>query len=354
MFDPDILLDNRLANECKIVHPELFLSVPSGTENEVKVLADRYEDCLHIRDAYISKGNRTVDYRSFSFKAKPIVTLNLDTVDPATGKPTMRIARAGYSLRIRGELNPDEDISQLRRIDISVKTEYGTGNVIHLNPQRGEWEAALDTLEPDFDALVEQTRHCKLPLPDFFRNNNISPDEIRVKSIGCCWRREYNHYHRLPTTSYAMVYAQTEDATVFTTPNADAYQALMDIESEAEAKGFWGVGKMDSNAFDNQLIQSVARTHRLMLNASPRLTYNTVTKAARAEAALEHAYRDFCDPVLTKYFNSARMTPTMFALHQDVCPQEVRLKSLGFILGKIRHDLSKRVDGQEYTAFQYG
>jgi hypothetical protein len=78
-----------------------------------------------------------------------------------------------------------------------------------------------------------------------------------------------------------------------------------------------------------------------------------VTKAERGNIAIDKAYRDFCDPTLTRYFNVHRMTPEMFALWQGVQTHEVSLKNIGYILAKMRHDLKLHVDGQEYSSFQY-
>ncbi len=345
MFDPELLLDNRLAAECGVKNPELFVPVPSGSENEIKALAGKHTDFLLTRDAIQAKSNRVIDYRTFYIKPKPLITLNLDTIDQRTGLATMRLRNAGFSGRLRFEVDPDEDLDNIDKIDFSFKTMYG-GTYGAL---RGEWEAKLDSLTPDFDALVKQTKDCVIPLPKFFRHNNIKPDELRVVSIGCCWRREYNHYHVLPNQPGIIVYSQTEDSTVFTTPHADHFNAMIDKETEAETKGIWDIdpGQLNIDAFNNIQLASSERTQRLILAASPTLTLNTVSKAERGRIAIERAYQDFCDPTLSAGFNNQNLTPEMFSVMQNVRPDEVSLKNIGFILKKIAHESTVQIGDQK-------
>lgn len=366
MFDPSLLLDDRLATECKIKNPGSFLEVPPGSECELKVTAASYKDFAKIIEKIASKSNRIIDYRSYSSDPRPVVTFNLDTVNPVTGQPTEKIRRAGYSARLRASLKCVKDKAgsiivldeiDLDKIDFSVKTHYPDENVIALFAQRGEWEAHVETLSPDFKALAEQNKHCReYPLPKLFRNGNIKPDEICVVSIGCCWRQEYNHFHLID--GCAVVYSQTQDITNFTTPHGDFYHAIFDKESEAEILGVWGIEKR--HAYRDKLAEiqshSLSKTRALIESASCSIARNHVTKAERGRLAIQQAYGEICeplnDPTLVKRFGLEAITPEQFALMQKVRPDEININNLAHIVRRAYFDLDHHTPEMPRQAFR--
>lgn len=337
MYDNELNIDPRLAIETGF-YPNgelVFTPAREGNEDELKFLVrNPYKDFGRIIGALRDKGNRTVDPRSFSSKEKALVTLNLDTVDPKTGRPTQLIRGNGYSMRVRFEVDPGDLTAPISKIDFSVKTRSSDSNVIFLHGQRGEWEAPLNTLSPSLAALRAHNKHSgakgRRALPDLFKSRTLADNMFRVESIGVCWRTTYVSTHRKTDEprAVAAVYDHTEDFNLFTTPYADII-TQEDAEAEAEFKGLVSDTAIENGDYDRIMKWSVQRTAKLINGCSRTIIANPISKASRASAALHTPYLACC-------FEGVAENPHEYALLQNVRPEDVRLDNLAGHLQRLK------------------
>ncbi|HPD82584.1 MAG: hypothetical protein R3D88_06795 [Alphaproteobacteria bacterium] len=343
MFDPDFPIDERLAAAIGIYGATEFLSVPKGRETELKFLVDPhgFEDFERIRHTISSSGNRVLDPRTYEIKLRPLVTLNIDTLD-------QKIRRAGFSARVRFEF----DISDLKkppeRIDISVKTRLSNGNVIFLNSERGEWEAELPTLIPELSEIPRQNAKARKndrEVPSLIRNGGILSDQLFVESVGSTWRRNFTSTHLLPSTSYAALYAHTEDCNLFTTPYCDVPATHFDREAEAELKGIFGNGatQISQNEFERLTETSLRKTSCLIENCSSTVIANKLAKSDRGAEAVRAAYHEYS---LISSFGKGALCPIAYSLKQRVKPQDINLENLAMQMGRMLHDINRSMPRQ--------
>lgn len=353
MYDPEILLYPRLAKEFGLKIDSPFAPKRKCDEQELKYLfsggkptADRVVSSIHAQP------NRIVDTNQWSRNEYALVTINYDTLD-------QRLSRNGYSLRVRFSLNKIDSEFRLAQIDMCIKTIMPTGNNVVLFKQtRGEWECKLSSLQPDMERMIRENLREDPPLPDFFVQGGVSPEELFVESLGCSLRTVFPSYEIIERRNRIIVpeFHHTIDKNVFMTPYGDILTGH-DDEMEAEFVGIHGIepSELKPDQFEKLMRKSMELLDRTIVNASPsNIERNLLSKAVRARNYLEGFYGPDAKTVLNQQFNMQQRIEeaSRFSLSQRLTADDISLPNLWHHVGHL-YALSQREKAPQENPFRF-
>ncbi len=348
MYDPDFDFDRRLSSELGIANPEAFYPKRKCDEEELKILVHpRHFET--IRHALQSKPNRLVDTRGWTLNPYALVTFNVDSRD-------RDIARSGHSCRVRCALNGNTITS----IDMCIKTVNAPGaKAVGTNYRRGEWEVPLPTLNPDMEKMIAEKSDDDPPLPAVFRSEQIRYADLYAESIGVTLRAGYPLYEKLnyKGTKIAIGFHGTNDfANRFFTPHGDVMTGE-DSEAEIEFTGIHGINKGDiqENAFEKLMLKSMGLLSRDIRCAVPGLKENPLSKAVRAQRALETVYGPSIsgDGISDRFNLDRRIDEAVrFSLSQQVKTTDVSLDTIWMHVGHLNAKM-QRMEAPSDNPFAY-
>lgn len=347
MFDPETELDDRLAAEFGLKGRDIpFMPKVETEEQELKYNTKSF---AAIRQAVHNAPNRRVDARAWSPNPYLLVTLNLDT-------PDRQLARNGFSMRIRFAYNPN-NVNPIGSIDMCIKTTLEDGNIVKLfNQTRGEWEITLPTLKPDLQAMVEEHRFGKKPIPSFFQREDVLAAPMFVESVGCTMRNGFPSYEKFTRHGKTVVtaFSHTEDwKNIFLLPHADIVTS-MDEEAEVEFDGFHNLttDTITSENYESLMRKSMRLMDRTIITADmENIRHNSVTKSVRARMGLEMFYGPSKEETLKGNFDLAARIDhaSSYALMQRICPEDVNFSMLRFHAGKMLSEMGDMMKPVEQT-----
>ncbi len=351
MFDPEMKLSDRLAKELGL-QSNAFYPKRDCDEQELKYLV-RGAVYDRIRHALHAQPNRVVDTTEWTRNDYALVTLNFDTQD-------QRLARNGFSLRVRFSLTKDFGGFNVNNIDMCIKTIMPTGhNVVMFKQTRGEWEVEPGGLHPNLPKMIAEHAGSNPPLPAFFTEGHVRDEDLFIESVGCSLRNIFPSYEVINRRNRIIVpaFQHTEDVkNIFLTPYGDIVTA-MDSEAEAEFIGVYGIDEESycAEKFDVLMRKSMQLLDRNILMAAPGLIHhNFLSKAVRARNALEDVYGPDHSTVLQKQFDLQRRIEeaSRFSLSQHVRAADISLENLWHHIGHLRAAVEREAAPQE-NPFQY-
>lgn len=353
VFDPEMTLYPRLANECGLKN-SLFCPKRDCDEQELKYLVSggpsSYEK---IRRAVQNQPNRIADTTQWSRNEYALVTLNFDTKE-------QELSKNGYSLRVRFSLNKTGADFSISQIDMCIKTIMPTGtNVVLFKQTRGEWETELHELNPNMQKMIEENVRRVPPLPAFFTNGHIEDKNLFIESMGCTLRNVFPSYEIIQRHNKIWVpeFHHTEDVkNIFLTPYGDILTSF-DSEAEAEFVGIHGLeqGEISADKYEKVMRKSMETLDRIIVATDPGLIQrNLLSKAVRARNALEGVYGLPVQTFLDKDFNSQQRIEeaSKFSLSQAVTTKDISLSNLWHHIGHLRAEVERQKAPQE-NPFQY-
>lgn len=353
MFDPELALTDRLTKELGFKGRVPFYPKAENDEEELKYLVTGgYRTFEDIRAGIQGKPNRIVDTDNWTSNQYALVTFNLDTAD-------QRIARNGYSLRVRCALTKQNNNFYIRNIDMCIKTLMPSEKTTILHKQkRGEWETELPTLQPSMAAMIAHNMGKNPPLPDFFKGGNIRDEDLFVESTGCTLRNVFPSYEIIEKRKRVIVpaFQHTEDVcNVFLNPHGDAITE-QDSESEAEFLGIFGLDPQETkqDKFDKYAAKSKKLLDNVIIATSPaEITRNLLSKATRARQGLENLYGP-CDNGKLNLCDRGQAIEeaSRFALSQKVKPTDVSLEVMWHQIEKMRAKVEREKQPMQGTPFQ--
>ena len=329
MYDPEILLYPRLAKEFGLKTDSPFAPKRECDEQELKYLfkggkhtADRVVQGIHAQPT------RIVDTNQWSRNEYALVTINYDTLD-------QRLSRNGYSLRVRFSLNKSESSFQIAQMDMCIKTIMPTGdNVILFKQTRGEWECKLESLQPDMDKMIRENANKKPPLPAFFVQGGVRPEELFIESLGCSLRSVFPSYEVITRRNRIIVpeFHHTIDKNVFMDPNGDVLTSH-DDETEAEFVGVHGLepNELTEDQYEKLMRKCMQLLDRTIIASSPsNIERNLLSKAVRARNSLEIIYGPDIKTALQQRFNQQQRVEeaSRFSLSQRLSSDDINLPNL--------------------------
>lgn len=351
MFDPEIGMDPRLAAELAVNGNKFYAKRPCHEQELKYLLPINSTSCLsEIRNAIQSCNNRVVDTRNWHRNEAALVTFNLDTID-------QKLAKAGFSLRIRFSFNDDK--THIDCIDMCLKTSKPRGYV-EIAPrgkwERGEWEIALPNLHPDIKRLIGENRNKKPAIPADFLALGLQDKDLYVETIGATHRNIFPSYERFTAFGHVMVSAfqHTEDDNIFLTPHGDACTGS-DQEAEAEFVGFYGIDENDitDGDFQESMTKAMELLNRKILNTGMGIEANFISKHQRSREFLENVYGKAHTGLASEFDKTASiMEASHFALSQMVHPQDILLGNLLHHIAPIRARAA-RMDVPQDNPFQH-
>lgn len=337
MYDPEFDFDRRLSAELGIANSQAFYPKLPCHEQELKFIVHprHYKT---IRETLQSNPKRTVDTRAWALNPYALVTFNLET-------PERDVARSGHSLRVRCALTENAITS----IDMCIKTVNMAGNkTAAFNRTRGEWEIALADLKPDMPRMIAERSNDNPPLPALFRSELIRNNNLFVETIGVTQRVGYASYEKIhyKGRQIAAKFDHTEDPiNLFLTPHADIITA-QDSEAEAEFVGFHGLeeGDIKPEKFEKLMYKSMGLLSRDIRCAIPGLQENPLSKAVRAQRALETIYGpSVSGDTLSDHFNLDRRVDeaVRFSLSQRIKTTDVSLSNIWMHVGHLNAKMQR-------------
>lgn len=354
MYDPEILLYPRLANEFGLKTDSPFAPKRECDEQELKYL---YTGGKNTADRLLrgiqAQPNRIVDTNQWSRNEYALVTINYDTLD-------QRLSRNGFSLRVRFSLNKTGNDFQLSQIDMCIKTIMPTGkNVVLFKQTRGEWECSPDSLRPDMDLMIRENANKKPPLPAFFVQGGVRPEELFIESLGCSLRTVFPSYEIIERRNRIIVpeFHHTIDKNVFMTPYGDILTGH-DDETEAEFVGIHGIepNELNPDQYEKLMRKSMELLDRTIVNSSPNnIQRNLLSKAVRARSALEGFYGPDGKTVANQQFNIAQRIEeaSRFSLSQRLTADNISLANIWHHVGHL-YEVSQREKAPEENPFRFG
>lgn len=354
MFDPEMVLSDRLAKELGLDPNCAFYPKRECDEQELKYLVYGGNSVYdRIRQAIHAQANRVVDTTEWTRNNFALITLNFDTQDQL-------LARNGYSLRVRFALTKDADGFNIQSIDMCIKTIMPTGNnVVMFQQTRGEWECELHNLMPNMAKMIADNEGKEPPFPAFFKGGMIRDEDLFIESVGCSLRNVFPSYEIINRRNRIIVpaFQHTEDVkNIFLTPLGDILTAI-DSEAEAEFLGAYGIDEESycAEKFDVLMRKSMQLLDRNILLAAPGLIqHNLLSKAVRARNALEHVYGPDHGTVYTNQFNMQQRIEeaSRFSLSQRITAKDISLEMLWAHVGHLRAAV-EREKAPQGNPFQY-
>lgn len=353
MFDPEMLLYPRLAKEFGLKTDSPFAPKRECDEQELKYLytggkstADKVVRSIHAQQT------RIVDTNQWSRNEYALVTINYDTLD-------QRLAQNGYSLRVRFSLNKSGSDFQVSNMDMCIKTIMPTGNNVVLFKQtRGEWECELSALQPDMEKMIRKNVKKNPPLPAFFVQGGVKPEELFIESLGCSLRTVFPSYEVIDRRNKTMVseFHHTIDKNVFMTPYGDILTGH-DDETEAEFVGIHGIApdELSPEQYEKLMRKSMELLDRTIVSSSPgNIQRNLLSKAVRARHALEDVYGPDEKTVISKQFNIGQRIEeaSRFSLSQRLTADEISLPNLWHHVGHL-YELGKLEETPQENPFRF-
>ena len=353
MYDPEILLYPRLANEFGLKTDSPFAPKRECDEQELKYLftggkntADRLVRSIQ------SQPTRIVDTNQWTRNEYALVTINYDTLD-------QRLSRNGFSLRVRFSLNKTGNDFQMSQIDMCIKTIMPTGNNVVLFKQtRGEWECRPENLKPDIDLMIRETAKKDPPLPAFFVQGGVRPEELFIESLGCSLRTVFPSYEIIERRNKIIVpeFHHTIDKNVFMTPYGDILTGR-DDETEAEFVGIHGIepDELRPDQFEKLMRKSMELLDRTIVCSSPNnIERNLLSKAVRARRALEDVYGPDDRTVVSQQFNMDQRIEeaSRFSLSQRLTADDISLSNLWHHVGHL-HAVSQLEAAPKENPFRF-
>jgi hypothetical protein len=353
MYDPEILLYPRLAKEFGLKTDSPFAPKRECDEQELKYLytggkttADKVVSNIH------AQSNRIVDTSQWSRNEYALVTINYDTLD-------QRLSRNGFSLRVRFALNKVDNEYKISKIDMCIKTIMPTGNNVVLFKQtRGEWECKLSSLEPDMGRMIRETAKKNPPLPAFFAQGGVRPEELFIESLGCSLRSVFPSYEIIARRNKIIVpeFHHTIDKNVFMTPYGDILTSG-DDEMEAEFVGIHGLkpDELKPDQYEKLMRKSMELLDRTIVSSSPaNIQRNLLSKAVRARNALEIVYGPDVKTVLSQKFNMDQRIEeaSRFSLSQGLTAADLNIPNLWHNVGHLQA-LREREQVPEENPFRF-